>query len=160
MAPEHNMDFVCFDKVPPQIQLLVSAQLSTILFKYEFLQGPNMLVQITAQLAVSSPETCCILRKQVSILTIATSMLPLLLSPAQDSSSTTQRRMSKIFRPGGMSWFLVQAVVHGPVHTVYMCATPDAKHLIKTPTHRVSKRDLFDLTAPSRPPGLRGLRGL
>ena len=111
-----------------------------------------MLVQITAQLAVSSPETCCILRKQVSILTIATSMLPLLLSPAQDSSSTTQRRTSKIFRPGGMSWFLVQAVVHVPCIQCTCVRLPDAKHLIKTPIHRVSKRDRFDLTAPSRLP--------
>ena len=131
MAPERNMDFVCFDKVPPQIQLLVSAQLSTIYSNTNFCKGRTCSSQITAQLAVSSPETCCILRKQVSILTIATSMLPLLLSPAQDSSSTTQRRTSKIFRPGGMSWFLVQAVVHVPCiqcTCTYVCdSTPGRK---------------------------------
>ena len=51
-----------------------------------------------------------------------------------------------------MSWFLLQAVVHVPCIQCTCVRLPDAKHLIKTPIHRVSKRDRFDLAAPSRPP--------
>ena len=104
---------------------------------------------------VLSPEACQILRKQIRILEIATSMVLLLLSPALHLSSTAHRRTSKIFCPGRMSWFLVQAVVHVPVYSVRL---PDAKHLIKTPNHRVSNRNRFDLTCYKQT--ARGLRGM